>query len=112
MKSPPKILNIYPQILSLEGKVATSELIESLRYSPRLIRYENHYQLQDMLLHGIGYVAYPTKLAQPFIDHGLVTKLNVGRYDGALVWPVDLSWRSGLGSAGTWFVEQILDLEN
>lgn len=105
-------LEQYPQILSLEGRVATSELIESLRYSPRLVRYESHYQLQNMLLQGIGYVAYPTKLAQPFIDYGLVTKLNVGRYDGSLVWPVDLSWRSGLSSAGTWFVEQILDQEN
>lgn len=105
-------LQRYPQILSLEGKVATSELLESLRYSPRLIRYENHYQLQDMLLQGMGYVAYPTKLAQPFIDHGLVTRLNVGRYDGTLVWPVELSWRSGLGRAGSWFVEHILEQEN
>ncbi|GMQ49593.1 LysR family transcriptional regulator [Vibrio sp. 10N] len=105
-------LEQYPQILSLEGKVATSELLDSLRYSPRLIRYENHYQLQDMLLQGLGYVAYPNKLAQPYIDHGLVTKLNVGRYDGSLVWPVDLSWRSGLGTAGSWFVEQVLEQES
>ncbi|NOI25834.1 LysR family transcriptional regulator [Vibrio mediterranei] len=107
----PEDLEQYPQLLSLEGKVATNELLESLRYSPRLIRYENHDQLQDMLLCGAGFVAYPTKLAQPFIDHGLVTKLNVGHYDSSLTWPVELSWRSGLGTVGTWFIEQVLEQE-
>ncbi|KZX69949.1 hypothetical protein A3712_09290 [Vibrio sp. HI00D65] len=102
-------LEQYPQLLSLEGKVATNELLESLRYSPRLIRYENHDQLQDMLLYGAGFVAYPTKLAQPLIEHGLVTKLNVGHYANSLKWPVELSWRSGLGAAGTWFIEQVLE---
>ncbi|NOH30290.1 LysR family transcriptional regulator [Vibrio mediterranei] len=107
----PEDLEHYPQLLSLEGKVATSELLESLRFSPRLIRYETPDQLQDMLLYGAGFAAYPIKLAQPFIDHGLVTKLNVGHYDSSMVWPVELSWRSGLGTVGTWFIEQVLEQE-
>lgn len=105
----PEDLEQYPQLLSLEGKVATSELLESLRFSPRLIRYETPDQLQDMLFYGAGFATYPIKLAQPFIDHGLVTKLNVGHYDSSMVWPVELSWRSGLGTAGTWFIEQVLE---
>ncbi|ASI93249.1 MULTISPECIES: LysR family transcriptional regulator [Vibrio] len=107
----PEDLEQYPQLLSLEGKVATSELLESLRFSPRLIRYETPDQLQDMLFYGAGFATYPIKLAQPFIDHGLVTKLNVGHYDSSMVWPVELSWRSGLGTVGTWFIEQVLEQE-
>ncbi|MCG9660822.1 LysR family transcriptional regulator [Vibrio mediterranei] len=107
----PEDLEQYPQLLSLEGKVATSELLESLRFSPRLIRYQTPDQLQDMLFYGAGFATYPIKLAQPFIDHGLVTKLNVGHYDSSMMWPVELSWRSGLGTVGTWFIEQVLEQE-
>jgi DNA-binding transcriptional LysR family regulator len=107
----PEDLEQYPQLLSLEGKVATSELLESLRFSPRLIRYQTPDQLQDMLFYGAGFATYPIKLAQPFIDHALVTKLNVGHYDSSMMWPVELSWRSGLGTVGTWFIEQVLEQE-
>ena len=108
----PQDLEQYPQILTNEGEIATTELVESLRFSPKIIRYQSSYQLHDLLMLGVGFTLYPEQLAKPYLDHGLVKKLDVGRYDNAMVWPVEMSWRSGLGQAGDWLIEAILDRDN
>ncbi|MCL9776927.1 LysR family transcriptional regulator [Vibrio methylphosphonaticus] len=102
-------LEHYPQLLTDEGQIATTELVESLRFSPKLIRYQSSYQLHDLLTLGVGFSLYPEQLAKPYLDLGLVKKLDVGRYDNAMVWPVEMTWRSGLGQAGSWFIEAILE---
>ncbi|NKF50774.1 LysR family transcriptional regulator [Shewanella sp. WXL01] len=97
------------QLLSSQGRVATPELIESLRYSPKVISCDQTYQIRSLLLNGTGFTMYPKRLAKELVDNGSVKVLKVDFDSDLLEWPVEVCWSQAIGQAGQWFIDSLLD---
>ncbi|UPQ89462.1 LysR family transcriptional regulator [Vibrio sinaloensis] len=99
----------HSQLFPLPGMVSTQELSEGLRLGPNLTHYSSFYHLRELLLAGVGYAFYPRQLAEPLIESGLLTALDLEFDDGQMNWAVELAWVHELGPAGRWLVEQMIE---
>lgn len=97
----------YPQLLPMPGVISSDAFYESFRLSSRLIHYSQFYQLQEMLLAGMGFAVMPEQIALPLVRQGRLRLLDLDFDDGASSTAVELAWVSPLGAAGEWLVERL-----
>ncbi|WP_028773227.1 LysR family transcriptional regulator [Shewanella waksmanii] len=101
-------LSQYQQLLPSEGNIATPELIESLRYSPKVVSCDRLYQITELACSGMGFALYPQKLLHRELRQRLV-ELQVDFVEGALEWPVEICWTQSLGVAGNCLVDELTE---
>lgn len=99
----------HAQLYPLPGLVCTPTLIDGMRYSPNLIHYRSFYQLNEMLIAGMGFAMFPEQLAKPLLEQGLLKALSLDSEQQEISWPVEITWSNELGVAGLWFVELFSD---
>ncbi|QYJ94459.1 LysR family transcriptional regulator [Shewanella spartinae] len=101
----------HHQLMPPAGNIILPHYLEVMRYSSKLVTVERFYQLRELLLAGCGFAMYPEALAQPLIEEGKLKDLNFDYGKQGNHWPIDLIWQEGLGQAGNWFIEQLIDEE-
>ncbi|MDN2480846.1 LysR family transcriptional regulator [Vibrio agarivorans] len=104
-------LNDYHQLMLPEGFFTLPAYQEAMRYSAKVISVERFYQLKALVIEGTGFALYPYALAQPMIESGQMVTLEYDYGELDNLWPIDIIWQHGLGTAAKWFVEQLLGEE-
>ncbi|MCG9713528.1 LysR family transcriptional regulator [Shewanella insulae] len=104
-------LDHHRQLMLPEGNITLPQYREAMRYSSKLVTVEQYYQLRELLLAGCGFALYPEALARPLIEEGKLKDLNFDYGKEGNHWPIDLVWQEGLGQAGNWFIDQLIDEE-
>ena len=100
----------HRQLLPLPGVISSDAFYDSFRLSSHLVHYSQFYQLQEMLLAGMGFAVFPTQLARPFVEQGRLKLLDLDFDDGISTTAVELAWVEPLGTAGRWLVERLREL--
>ncbi|WP_044366392.1 LysR family transcriptional regulator [Vibrio fluvialis] len=99
----------YHQLLLCTGFLTKPEYREAMRYTTQVINVDRFYQYKELLLSGAGFALYPEVLLAPLEEQGLLVDLqfDYGKEDNH--WLIELAWRPGLGAAGNWLIERILE---
>lgn len=100
----------HRQLLPLPGVISSDAFYDSFRLSSHLVHYSQFYQLQEMLLAGMGFAVFPAQLARPFVEQGRLKLLELDFDDGISTTAVELAWVEPLGTAGRWLVERLREL--
>ena len=100
----------HRQLLPLPGVISSDAFYDSFRLSSHLVHYSQFYQLQEMLLAGMGFAVFPAQLARPFVEQGRLKLLELDFDDGISTTAVELAWVEPLGTAGRWLVERLCEL--
>lgn len=100
----------HRQLLPLPGVISSDAFYDSFRLSSHLVHYSQFYQLQEMLLAGMGFAVFPAQLARPFVEQGRLKLLELDFDDGISATAVELAWVEPLGTAGRWLVERLREL--
>ena len=100
----------HRQLLPLPGVISSDAFYDSFRFSSHLVHYSQFYQLQEMLLAGMGFAVFPAQLARPFVEQGRLKLLELDFDDGISTTAVELAWVEPLGTAGRWLVERLREL--
>ncbi|MEZ8825809.1 LysR family transcriptional regulator [Vibrio amylolyticus] len=99
----------YVQLLPSIGRVATADLVESMRHSPKVVQCDRLYQIRELLLSGMGFAFYPSQLAQPLVESGQLVQLQVDFLNSTLTWPIDITWTQAIGVAGMTLIDGLID---
>ena len=102
--------DLLRQLLPLPGLISSDAFYDSFRLSSHLVHYSQFYQLQEMLLAGMGFAVFPAQLARPFVEQGRLKLLELDFDDGISTTAVELAWVEPLGTAGRWLVERLREL--
>ena len=100
----------HRQLLPLPGVISSDAFYDSFRLSSHLVHYSQFYQLQEMLLAGMGFAVFPAQLARPFVEQGRLKLLELDFDEGISTTAVELAWVEPLGTAGRWLVERLREL--
>lgn len=100
-------LQRHRQLLPLPGVISSDAFYASFRLSSHLVRYSQFYQLQEMLLAGMGFAVFPAQLAAPYVEQGQLKLLDLDFDDGFSTTAVELAWVETLGTAGHWLIERL-----
>ncbi|GAB7220703.1 LysR family transcriptional regulator [Vibrio comitans] len=100
----------HVQLIPQVGGFADADLVESLRFSTNLIHCSRFYQLRSLLLQGVGFCLLPEQLSKPLLESHAVVELKMDFDDNQTRWPIEIAWSPSLGPAGSWFIEQFIEL--
>ncbi len=100
----------HRQVIISENLFAEKHLVESLRFSPNLLHCSQFYQIESMLLNGLGFSLFPSHLAEKYIVNKSLVELKMEDSEQQPGWPIELVWSPALGPAGRWFIAQFIDL--
>ncbi|ACJ31183.1 Transcriptional Regulator, LysR family [Shewanella piezotolerans WP3] len=100
----------HRQVITAENLFAEKHLVESLRLSPNLLYCSQFYQIESMLLNGLGFALFPSHLAEKHFAANALVELKMEDSEQQPGWPIELVWSPSLGPAGRWFVEQFVEL--
>lgn len=103
-------LNCHFQILPSKNKFLNEDLIESMRFSPKIITCSHLYQMENLILSGAGFglCSYEYIEHRSFNDQLLILPVDIE--NGRMEWPIEMTWSRNLGPVGLWFVNLLMEM--
>ena len=97
----------HTQLLPAPGESISSDMIEAMRLCPRHISCQRLFQLQELLMMGMGFAFLPRYVVGSLVESGTLVVLDYeGAVGGLNAWDNEVRWTRS-GPAAKWLLDTL-----